>query len=71
MAPGSASSLANSQCTLSGSGSSVSVSGITRTITLGITFSPSFAGTKTVYMQTNTSEGLDTGMQARGNWIVP
>jgi hypothetical protein len=68
---GSSSTLSNSQCTISGSGSSVSLSGNTLTLTLAISFSSAFAGGKTIYIQTNTREGLDTSMQARGSWTIP
>jgi hypothetical protein len=71
MALGSSSSIANSQCTVSGSGSSVTLSGNTLTLTLAVTFSSSYAGAKTIYMQTTTQEGLDTSMQPRGSWIIP
>ena len=70
MAPGSSSTLANSQCTLGGSGSSVSLSGTTLTLNLAITFNSSFGGAKSIYMQAYTYEGLNTGMLARGSWTV-
>jgi hypothetical protein len=71
MAPGSSASLSNSQCTLSGSGSSVSAAGNTLTLTLPITFASSFAGSDNVYMGTTTQEGVNTSLVARGTWTIP
>ncbi|MGP8243954.1 MAG: SBBP repeat-containing protein [Bryobacteraceae bacterium] len=71
MAPGSSSSLSNSQCTLGGSGSSASASGNTLTLTLPLTFASSFAGSDNTYMETTTQEGVNTGLVARGTWTVP
>ena len=69
MAPGSSSTLANSQCTVAGS--SVTLSGTTVILNLSITFNSSFGGAKNIYMQAYTQEGLNTGMLARGSWTVP
>ena len=71
MAPGSSSSLSNTQCTLNGAGSSASPSGTTLTLNLAVTFNSSFAGARNIYMQATTLEGLGTGLQSRGTWTVP
>ena len=59
----------NSQCTLTGAGSSVSVSGNNLTLNLALTFLPPFAGAKTVY-QYAADAGTNTGWIAQGSWTV-
>ena len=68
---GTAGSLTNSQCTVNAQDSSISNSGIDRTINLAVTFNTAFAGDKTVYMLVHDSGGLSSGWQTRGNWTVP
>ena len=60
----------NSQCTLNGSGSSVSTSGNLLTLTLALTFQPAFQGAKTIYMQATNPSGT-IAWQASGSWTVP
>ena len=68
IAPGSGSQQ-NSQCVLSGSGSSVSVFGNTLTLSLTLTFLPAFTGTKNVYMDAaNLYEAVN--WQAEGSWVA-
>ena len=67
---GSSSTLENSQCTLSGAGSSTTLSGTNLTVRLLLTFKPAFTGTKTIYALANDRAGLDTGMLALGTWII-
>jgi Zn-dependent metalloprotease len=62
--------LSNSQCTLNLAGSTATLSGNDLTVLLNITFSASFAGQKTVYMEATSSGGLSTGWQQRGSWTV-
>ncbi|HUI53566.1 MAG TPA: SBBP repeat-containing protein, partial [Bryobacteraceae bacterium] len=66
--PGS-SSQQNSQCTLNGSASSVSVSGTVLTLNLALTFQGSFAGTKNIYMQATNPSGT-ANWQQEGTWTV-
>jgi hypothetical protein len=63
-------SLSNAQCTLNGTGSSVTGSGNTLTMALNMTFSSGFTGTKNVYMYTADSGGMNSGWQTRGTWTV-
>jgi hypothetical protein len=63
-------SLSNSQCTISGTGSSVSSNGNTLTLTLAITFTSGFAGNKIFYMAAR-SNTQNSGWQALGTWNVP
>src|ERR1017187_2220759 len=67
--PGSGSQL-NSQCTLSGSGSSVSTTGTSLTLNLALAFQPAFGGNKNVYMQAVSPFGT-AAWQAEGVWTVP
>ena len=60
----------NSQCILSGSGSSVSQSGDLLTLNLAITFQGAFNGAKNVYMQASNPFQL-TAWQPQGTWSVP
>jgi len=61
----------NSQCSISGAGSSVSTSGNTLTLVLAITFSASFAGNKVLYMSAQDKSSLNSGWSALGTWNVP
>jgi hypothetical protein len=61
--------LHNSQCTINGSGSSISASGNTVTVTLAITFAPGFAGNKIFYTAAR-SNTQNSGWQALGTWNV-
>jgi uncharacterized repeat protein (TIGR01451 family) len=63
-------SLQNSQCTINGTGSSVSSNGNTLTLTLAITFKPGFGGNKIFYTAAR-SNTQNSGWQALGTWNVP
>jgi len=67
--PGSG-SVSNSQCTIDGTGSSVSASGNTLTLTLNMTLKPAFAGNKIIYMAAR-SNSLNSDWQAMGTVSVP
>ena len=72
MTVGTAGTLQSSQCTLDVGASSVSKSGNDLTVNLALTFSPSFAGSKTVFMYVEDQDGLNSATwQARGSWTVP
>ncbi len=59
----------NSQCILSGPGSTAVLSGNVLTLNLSITFQGTFSGAKTVYLSA-TSPSASTGWQSRGSWTV-
>jgi hypothetical protein len=59
----------NSQCSLNGAGSSVSISGQILTLNLSLTFLPAFNGAKNVYLQAANSSG-STAWQGKGTWTV-
>ncbi|HEY1754004.1 MAG TPA: hypothetical protein VGG72_01315 [Bryobacteraceae bacterium] len=63
-------SLANSQCTINGAGSSVSASGNTLILTLNITFASAFAGDRIFYTAARSAT-QNSGWQALGTWNVP
>jgi len=62
---------ANSQCTVSGTGSSISGSGTTLTVTLAMTFQSAFAGNRVIYLAAGEAAGANSGWQALGTWAVP
>jgi uncharacterized repeat protein (TIGR01451 family) len=70
LTPGSGSQQ-NSQCTLTGSASSVTVLGNVLTLNLAIGFQSGFAGAKNVYGSAQSSGGVSTGLQTLGTWTVP
>ncbi|MGO9258510.1 MAG: SBBP repeat-containing protein [Bryobacteraceae bacterium] len=59
----------NSQCTLTGAGSSVSLSGNTLTLNLSIAFQSAFSGSKNVYLQA-TNPMAANSWQQMGSWTV-
>jgi len=63
-------SVSNSQCTVSGAGSSVSSNGNTVTLTLAITFAAGFAGNQVIYLSAQDASG-SSGWQVLGTWNVP
>jgi hypothetical protein len=56
----------NSQCTISGSGSSVTATGNVMRLTLAITFNPTFGGNKVIYMAAQNTALVSSGWQALG-----
>jgi hypothetical protein len=60
----------NSQCILSGTGSSVVGSGNNLTVNVALTFKSAFAGKKNLYMNAQDSGGW-SGAQVMGTWFVP
>ena len=68
LTPGSSSSLSNSQCTLAGSGTSVSASGTTLIVNFALTFSSAFSGPKITYMEAISTSGSASGWEQEGSW---
>jgi hypothetical protein len=62
--------VSNSQCTLSGSGSSVTISGTQLVLAPALTFLPAFGGAKSIYMDAGAG-ALNSGWQTMGSWTVP
>lgn len=71
--PGSfgAGTLQNSSCSLALGTSSAAASGPTLTLNLALTFTPAFAGTKSVMMYAGNPSGRGDGWSQRGTWVVP
>ena len=61
----------NAQCTISGSGNSVTGSGNNLTLTLAIRFSTTFTGNKVFYLSARDAGFNNSGWQALGTWAVP
>jgi hypothetical protein len=66
--PGTAGTVSNSQCTLSGTGSSFSTSGNNLTLSVALTFTGTFTGTKNVYGYATGNNGLNSGWVQKGTW---
>ena len=67
---GSSNSLSNSQCTISGSGSSTSTAGKNPTVNLAVSFTAGFVGSKNTKMQVQGFSG-QSGWVVMGTWTVP
>ena len=63
-------SLSNSQCSINLASSTAVTSGNNVTLSLAMSFTSSFAGTKNVYMRAKTDGGTSTGWLQRGTWTV-
>src|ERR1700730_10391197 len=66
--PGSSAQVSNSQCTLSGTGSSFSKSGNNLTLSIALTFSGTFTGQKNAYLYAAGNNGLNSGWVLKGTW---
>ncbi len=71
VAAGSTTSVQNSQCVLSGSGSSWMESGNILRMNVSLTFKPAFSGTKTIFLNAVDRGGRNSGWQSMGTWAVP
>jgi len=61
----------NSQCSIPSSSFHDVSSGNNLSFQVTITFTPSFAGAKTIFMRAVNKQGGDTGYQVTGSWTVP
>jgi hypothetical protein len=68
LTPGSSAQVSDSQCTLSGTGSSYSTLGNNITLTVALTFSATFTGQKNAYVYVQGYDGLNSGWQLEGTW---
>ena len=71
LAPNSGGSFSNSQCTLFGTGSSITRSGNTFSMTVTVTFNANFWGTMASFMNAGSEEGDSSGWSQAGAWTVP
>jgi hypothetical protein len=60
----------NSQCEVDLALSSATMNGSDLTLTLAMTFTEGFGGTKNIYMEAATISGASTAWQLRGSWTV-
>jgi hypothetical protein len=68
---GGAATLANSQCAVALSQSSVTLSGDTLILNIAMTFTGGFAGAKNIYTYAQNVNNANSGWQDRGDWTVP
>jgi len=62
-------SLSNSQCTVSWGSSPVTASGNNLSVTLNLTFTPAFAGSRVFYLASREqNDANNTGWHAVGTW---
>jgi hypothetical protein len=71
LTPGTSTTLQNSQCTITGASSSMTLSGTVLTLNLAVTFGSAFSGAKSVFVHAMDSRYVDTGWTKVGNWTVP
>jgi uncharacterized protein YuzE len=69
--PGVGGTVSNSQCTLTGAGSTVTGSGDNLTVTLNLTFAGGFAGSQQVWGYVQDGFGEHAGWTRVGTWTVP
>jgi large repetitive protein len=69
--PEAAKTLQNSQCSLNVAATTIALSGNTLTLSLAMTFQPSYAGAKNIYLYATDVSGASTGWQQLGAWTVP
>ena len=67
---GSAVTLRNSQCSLNAAASTVAVGGNILTLTVAMTFQPTSAPAKNIYLYAADNSGITSGWQQRGTWTV-
>ncbi|MEZ5351932.1 MAG: hypothetical protein R2762_04795 [Bryobacteraceae bacterium] len=63
--------IGNSQCNISGSGSSASMSGNRLTLLLNMSFAAGFGGNKVVYQAARDKAANNSGWVAKGVWNIP
>jgi uncharacterized membrane protein len=69
---GSGGTLQNSQCALALDGTTTAtLNGTALTLSLSMTFHPSFNGAKNIYMFAANGSGAASGWQTRGAWTIP
>jgi hypothetical protein len=68
--PGTAGTLQNSQCVVDSAGSWRSTAGSNLTLNARVTFRPSFAGIRNIYLAAQDITGSFAGLTSRGTWVV-
>ena len=67
---GTSTSVSNSQCAVFASGFSLTASGNNLTLTVPVTFAPSFAGAKTIYTRATDRAGVVSDLVQAGAWTA-
>jgi hypothetical protein len=68
LTPGAAGTVSNSQCTLNGGASSVTMAGNNLTLSVALTFSNTFVGATNVYLYAGGLSGQNSGWVNEGTW---
>ena len=68
--PGSSSQVSNSQCTLTGIGSSFSAAGNNASLTVAMVFSGTFIGQRNIYLLASDLNGTNSGWVQKGVWTT-
>src|SRR5262249_15066447 len=68
LTPGAAGTVSNSQCTLSGPGSSFSMAGNNFTLNVAVTFKAAFTGLKNVFVFGGALNVTNSGWVQKGTW---
>jgi hypothetical protein len=71
LTPGAAGTLANSRCTISGTGASATPSGNNLTLNVPVSFQPLFNGTWAEWLYASDNFGQNSGWQNSGMWTTP
>lgn len=71
LVPGTAGTISNSQCSISGQGTSAVVSGNSLTLTLAVSFAASFRGNRVIYTAAQSVSNVSSGWQTMGAALVP
>jgi sugar lactone lactonase YvrE len=71
LTPGSAGAISNGQCTIAGPGSSAVVSGNSLTLTLAVSYTASFRGSRVIYTAAQSVSNVSSGWQTIGAALVP
>lgn len=71
LAPGQATTLSNTRCTLAGSTSSVSANANQLAVTYGLSFAAAFEGSKDVQLAATDASGGTVGPVTQGAWVIP
>jgi hypothetical protein len=69
--PGAPNTLQNSQCSLDVAATTAALSGNTLTLSLALTFQPSYAGAKNIYLYATDVSGASAAWQQLGAWSIP
>jgi hypothetical protein len=70
VAPGTAITLSNSQCSVNVGAASLTASGVDLILNLPVTFTSAYNGSKSIYMDAASAGGTASGWTNQGSWLV-